>query len=126
MATSLNSVLLAEMIKNKRNSTNLGLRETAEQIGSISASTLLRVENGNPPDLDTYFKICHWLNVPTDYFSENTEMKENTQKEAIALLRADKKLPKETANMLIEMINLAYGYLEGRQTQKQAKKNQSV
>jgi transcriptional regulator with XRE-family HTH domain len=83
---------------------------------------LLRVENANAPDLETYFKICNWLNVPTDYFSENAEIKENPQKEVIALLRADKKLPRETANMLADMINLAYGYLEGKQNQKQAEK----
>ena len=119
---SLNSALLAEMIRNKRESTNLGLREAAEQIGKFSASTLLRIENGNLPDLDTYFKICTWLNVPADYFYADNLKEENPHKKAIALLRADKKLPTKTANMLVEMINLAYGYLEGNEKSQKEKK----
>lgn len=112
---SLNSALLAEMIKSKRG--NRGLRETAVEIGSISAPTLSRIENGNLPDIDTYFKICKWLDVPTDYFAMKTNNKTEktsaeTKKEVIAHLRADKTLPQSTAEALIEMINLAYAKIE--------------
>ena len=112
---SLNSHLLAEMIKSKRG--NRGLRETATEIGGISAPTLSRIENGNLPDIDTYFRICKWLDVPTDYFSMNANKKTkigstDTKKEVIAHLRADKTLPQSTAEALIEMINLAYAKIE--------------
>lgn len=108
---SLNSALLAEMIKAKRGKS--GLRETATEIGSISAPTLSRIENGNLPDIDTYFRICKWLDVPTDYFAmkanKDSEKKStDTKQEVIAHLRADKTLPPSTAQALIEMINLAY------------------
>lgn len=107
---SLNSALLADMIKAKRG--NRGLRETAQEIGGVSAPTLSRIENGNLPDIDTYFRICKWLDVPTDYFTaeaKNTSKKiGSTKKEVIAHLRADKTLPPSTAEALIEMINLAY------------------
>ncbi|MBL7767502.1 helix-turn-helix domain-containing protein [Flavihumibacter sp. UBA7668] len=108
---SLNSALLAEMIKSKRGKS--GLRETAAEIGGISAPTLSRIENGNLPDIDTYFRICKWLDVPTDYFAiktnKNFEKKSSdTKQEVIAHLRADKTLPPSTAQALIEMINLAY------------------
>jgi transcriptional regulator with XRE-family HTH domain len=108
---SLNSVLLAEMIKSKRGKS--GLRETATEIGGISAPTLSRIENGNLPDIDTYFRICKWLDVPTDYFAmkanKKTEKKSSeTKQEIVAHLRADKTLPPATAEALIEMINLAY------------------
>jgi transcriptional regulator with XRE-family HTH domain len=108
---SLNSALLAEMVKSKRGKS--GLRETAAAIGGISAPTLSRIENGNLPDIDTYFRICKWLDVPTDYFAVKTHKKKEeksseTKQEIIAHLRADKTLPPSTAEALIEMINLAY------------------
>jgi transcriptional regulator with XRE-family HTH domain len=39
------------------------LRETAKEIG-IGPATLMRVESGRIPDLETFGKICKWL--PTD------------------------------------------------------------
>jgi transcriptional regulator with XRE-family HTH domain len=40
----------------------VGIRETAKSIG-VSPATLSRVERGHMPDLDTFGKICRWLNV---------------------------------------------------------------
>jgi transcriptional regulator with XRE-family HTH domain len=111
---SLNSTLLSEMIKSKRG--NRGLREVAKEIGNLSAPTLSRIENGNLPDIDTYFKICKWLDVPTDYFTASSKKGKTSsapaKKEVIAHLRADKTLPQSTAEALIKMINLAYAELE--------------
>lgn len=39
-----------------------GIRETAKEIG-ISHATLSRVERGFLPDLETFSKVCRWLNV---------------------------------------------------------------
>lgn len=111
--TELNSTLLAEMIKSKRG--NRGLREAAKEIGGVSAPTLSRIENGNLPDIDTYFRLCQWLDVPSDFFSvKNTAKSQapSSKKEVIAHLRADKTLPQSTAEALIEMINLAYAKID--------------
>lgn len=40
----------------------MGVRAAAKEIG-ISPATLSRVERGNVPDLDTFRKICGWLEV---------------------------------------------------------------
>ena len=101
------------MIKSKRG--NRGLRDTAKEIGT-SSPTLSRIENGNLPDIDTYLKICTWLDVPSDYFNKKATQKETknssaNKKQVIAHLRADKNLPPNTAEALIEMINLAYAKL---------------
>lgn len=40
----------------------MGIREAAKEIG-ISHSTLSRVERGFLPDLETFGKICKWLDV---------------------------------------------------------------
>jgi len=40
----------------------MGIREAAKLVG-ISSATLSRVERGHMPDLETFRKICRWLNV---------------------------------------------------------------
>ena len=106
MSSSLDTKKFSSMIKSKRG--KKGLRALANDIG-ISASTLSRVEQGNLPDIDTYLKLCDWLEVSSEYFvigKENSEM--NSYKGVIAHLRADKTLPPTTSEALIQMINLAY------------------
>lgn len=105
MSSILDTKKLSEMIKSKRGS--IGLRKLASQIG-ISASTLSRVEQGNLPDIDTYIKLCDWLDVSTDFFKNDKDNNINVKGGVIAHLRADKTLPSETAEALIQMINLAY------------------
>ena len=107
MSATLNTKKLAEMVKSKRN--KRGLRETAKEIGNISASTLSRIEQENLPDVETFIKLCDWLEVSPEYFKYSDTSKENQKgKEIIAHLRADKNLKPETANSLIKMIELAY------------------
>lgn len=105
MSYSLDTQKLSEMIKSKRGSK--GLRLLASEIG-VSASTLSRVEQGNLPDIDTYLRLCEWLEVSTDFFTNSNSNLENVQEGVIAHLRADKTLPPATAEALIQMINLAY------------------
>jgi transcriptional regulator with XRE-family HTH domain len=97
---------LSKMIKQKRG--DRGLREVAKQVG-ISLSTLSRVENGNLPDIDSYMKLCKWLEVSVDFFTAAPQKNvESTKQLVVANLRADKTLPKEISEALIKMINLAY------------------
>ena len=44
-----------------------GVRAAAKDIG-ISPATLSRIENGHIPDLDTFAKICAWLEVDPAQF----------------------------------------------------------
>lgn len=47
---------------------NIGLREAALEIG-ISAATLSRVECNRSIDLETFAKLCTWLEkTPNDFF----------------------------------------------------------
>lgn len=45
------------------------LRDVAEETG-ISAATLSRIEREMMPDLETYIKLCRWLDVPLETFVE--------------------------------------------------------
>jgi hypothetical protein len=53
-------------------------------------------------------KLCKWLDVSPNFFTDNDSTLSNSKSGVIAHLRADKTLPSETAEALIQMINLAY------------------
>lgn len=108
MATTLNSDLLAGMIKEKRG--KRGLREISLEIGGVSPATLSRIEQGKIPDVDTFIKLCKWLETSTDTFivdHSNSELKSNKE-HIVAHLRAEKELEPSTIQMLLKMIEMAY------------------
>lgn len=107
MSKSLDTNKLADLLRSKRGSK--GLRLIASEIGGVSASTLSRIEQGNLPDIETFLRICDWLEVTPDFFTKNEAMNGKPSKnQVIAHLRADRTLPPATAEALIQMINLAY------------------
>lgn len=110
MSTALNTDLLATMLKTKRGRT--GLRAVAEEMGDVSVATLSRIEQGKVPDVDTFIKICKWLDVPTDTFvvrsNEEVVSTQSNQQTVVAHLRADRELDPDTIQMLVKLVNLAY------------------
>jgi len=109
MKSTLNSELLASMIKTKRGTK--GLRDTATEIGDISAATLSRVEQGNLPDVETFIRLCKWLGVSTDTFvtaSINQEIKVTEREKLLFQLRSSKELDKDTISAMVTMIDLAF------------------
>ena len=99
------------MLKVKR--AGRGLRQAAEEIGGVSASTLSRIEQGNVPDLETFMRICKWLGVSADEFRQNALDCESADlpepAEVIeAHLRADRTLPPDAIDALAQMIRFAY------------------
>lgn len=108
MQTTLNTELLAGMLKEKRGTR--GLRTVADEIGNVSFATLSRIEQGKIPDVDTFIRICKWLEVPTDTFIVGTQKQKtiSTKDQVVAHLRAERELSKDTVNMLIKMIDMAY------------------
>lgn len=106
----LNTELLASMLKAKRG--KVGLRAVAEQIDGVSVATLSRIEQGKIPDVDTFIKICRWLDVPTDTFVLKTDQEADSQPDnqqtIVAHLRAERELDSETVQMLVKLVNLAY------------------
>lgn len=114
MSHKIDTLKLSNMIKSKRGKT--GLRETAGQIG-ISAPTLSRIEQGNLPDIETYVKICEWLNVSSDHFT-TIKHDNNTKDVVIASLRAEKTLSQETVESLVNFINLAFNQVKDNSSSK--------
>lgn len=109
MKSTLNTKLLASMLKSKRG--DKGLRETAEEIGSVSLATLSRVEKGNLPDVETFITLCKWLGVSTETFVESgSGVKETlTDKEKIVYqLRSSRELDSKTVDAMITMVDMAF------------------
>ena len=87
------------------------LRDTVQEIGGISPSTLSRIEQGHVPDVETFIKVCQWLEEPTETFvlsSNDTAHHDFSQQKIIAHLRAQKTLKPRTVEMLVKVIELAY------------------
>jgi transcriptional regulator with XRE-family HTH domain len=105
------------MIKTKRG--KMGLRDTAIEISNetgktISAATLSRIEQGNLPDVETFIKLCQWLNVSTDEFVATPgPKKEITEKDKIVYqLRSSQELDSDSINAMVAMVDLAFGKLK--------------
>jgi len=56
---------LGVLVREKRGQKKL--RETAKEMG-IGPATLMRVENGRVPDIETFGKICRWLQIDPGSF----------------------------------------------------------
>jgi transcriptional regulator with XRE-family HTH domain len=110
---------LATMVRNKRG--NRGLREVSKEIGGVSPSTISRVENEKMPDMDTFLKLCDWLQVSVTEFihDDNATGPSTTPSENIEIqLRADKNLDPATANALAAIVRAAYRELAQRPEQE--------
>ena len=105
---------LAALVRTKRG--KRGLRETTQEIGGISISTLSRVEQGKIPDLVTFLRLCRWLGVSSEQFvsegapvdKQEPALAASTPEMIVAHLRADRTLDPHTAEALSTMIRLAY------------------
>src|SRR5689334_8318966 len=105
------------LIKAKRKTSGLGVREAAAKCG-ISAATMSRLERGgNPqlPDASTLTKLAEWLDVRVGDLLKHKESgvespePQNNMPEFVEVhLRADKNLSPETAEALAKMFKQLY------------------
>ncbi|MFB3921974.1 MAG: helix-turn-helix domain-containing protein [Terriglobia bacterium] len=107
----VNLLRLGKLVRERRG--DRGIRVVAFEIG-VSPATLSRVERGKLPDLDTFTKICEWLEVDP---AEMLEMKKGiaTRKEGqpnsdvvvAAHLRADPTQDPDAAQDIAQLIMAA-------------------
>jgi transcriptional regulator with XRE-family HTH domain len=91
------------------------LREAAREIG-ISAATLMRVESGRIPDVETFGRICNWLKKDPAAFlgmKQHPEATKSLREKGPPVLtvsahfRADHTPKPETVNALAQMVLIA-------------------
>lgn len=101
---------LGALVKTRRGQRRL--REVAAEIG-IGAATLMRIENGRIPDVATFGKICHWLDVDPGTFlgfpQKHAPQREGTSPTVTlsAHLKADPAPNPDTVRALAQMLLLA-------------------
>lgn len=102
---------LGALVRKKRGEQKL--REAAQQIG-IGPATLMRVENGRIPDIETFGKLCRWMGIDPGGFlgfdSDESQRAQSTSDAPISLsahLRTDRTPVPATVNALAKMILLA-------------------
>lgn len=113
MPSNVDIQKFSAMVKDKRG--DMGLREMAKKIGNISPSTLSRIEKGKIPDLETFVKICQWLDVSPEEFvpgfsgqSIDNQFKDKPTSEIIAFhLRSDQAMSHDLVEALITMVKAA-------------------
>jgi transcriptional regulator with XRE-family HTH domain len=103
---------LGALVRKKRGQRKL--RETAKEIG-IGPATLMRVENGRIPDIETFGKLCHWLDIEPGSFlgfesasrPSSNVTHDDSPISLSAHFRADRTPEPGTVNALAKMILLA-------------------
>lgn len=89
-----------------------GVRAAAADVG-VSSATLSRVENGHMPDLETFAKICRWLDRDPREFLGLGETEVETP-QAVVHFRKKKTVAADTAVALGELILAAQNAIRAR------------
>lgn len=99
---------LGRRILEKRGAT--GIRAVANEIG-ISPATLSRVERGKLPDLETFQKICRWLDVnPGEILG--VKATKTPREETQVHFRKRPAISEDTASALAKMVLAAQRAME--------------
>lgn len=113
MYYELDSHKLATVIRQQR--AGRGLREVADELGDVSASSVCRLEAGKSPDMMVFLRVCRWLRVPPAEFFRSVAGSEEESSPAthahgriISLIRSDAELAPVTANVLTALVTAAY------------------
>lgn len=104
---------LARLLKAKRGSR--GVRAAALDAG-VSPATYSRVENGHMPDLETFAKLCTWLQRdPKEFLGMESEGTETERPAAVVHFKKRKTVSMETAKALGELILAAEKAIRARE-----------
>jgi transcriptional regulator with XRE-family HTH domain len=103
---------LGRLLAAKRGSR--GVRAAAADAG-VSSATFSRVENGHMPDLQTFAKLCQWLERdPREFLGMDSGEDTNAAPRAVVHFKKKKTVKVETANALGELILAAQRAIRAR------------
>jgi transcriptional regulator with XRE-family HTH domain len=90
-----------------------GVRAAAVDAG-VSPATLSRVENGHMPDLETFAKLCRWIDRdPREFLGMDTN-DSSERPGAVVHFRKKKTVKQDTAKALGELILAAQRAMRAR------------
>jgi transcriptional regulator with XRE-family HTH domain len=91
-----------------------GVRAAALE-AEVSSSTYSRVENGHMPDLETFAKLCRWLERdPADFLGLERSKGDAPTAKAVVHFKKRKTVKAETAKALGELILAAQRAIRAR------------
>lgn len=90
-----------------------GVRAAAAE-AQVSSATFSRVENGHMPDLETFAKLCRWLDRDPREFLGMNPGDTSTRPNAVVHFKKKKTVKPETAVALGELILAAQGAIRAR------------
>lgn len=93
----------------------LGIRAAAAEVG-VGPATLSRIENGQMPDLQTFVRVCRWLELdPADFLGLRfAAQPANEDRSAVVHFRKQRTVSRETATSLGELILAAQRAAQAR------------
>jgi transcriptional regulator with XRE-family HTH domain len=104
---------LGRLLAAKRGSR--GVRAAALDAG-ISSATFSRVENGHMPDLETFAKLCIWLQRdPKEFLGFPSQESDAERPAAVVHFKKKKTVSMETAKALGELILAAQKAIRARE-----------
>lgn len=87
-------------------------KEVAEEAG-VNASTLSRIGGGANPDVDGLVSLLSWAHLKAESFIPGYEdRKSEPIAEITALLRADPRLNKQSAKLMVDIVVNTYNSLK--------------
>lgn len=113
MKHSFNTERFVSCLRSKRG--NRTLRDIAlEMDGTVSISTLSRIERGSVPDMATLFALCDWLGIAAPNFI-STDFDAGLPNQAITavdrirlILLSSKRFAPDVATALITLVDKLY------------------
>lgn len=91
-----------------------GVRAAALEAG-VSSATFSRVENGHMPDLETFAKLCKWLERdPREFLGMESAEPSTTSPSAVVHFKKKRTVTMDTAKALGELILAAQAAIRAR------------
>jgi transcriptional regulator with XRE-family HTH domain len=91
-----------------------GVRAAAAE-AEVSSATFSRVENGHMPDLETFAKLCRWLERdPREFLGLDQVVASNPTPSAVVHFKKKRTIKAETAVALGELILAAQNAMRAR------------
>lgn len=104
-----------------RRSKDIPWKKVAEKSG-VSASTLTRMGQGKRPDVDSLAALATWSSIDVSKFyrdEKSNNESPSTLSEITALLRADRNIQGQDAEMMERMISSLYEDMRKRRGEKE-------
>jgi transcriptional regulator with XRE-family HTH domain len=100
---------LVGALDSERKARGVSWRQLAKEAG-VSPSTLTRMQQGKPPDRNTFTALTNWLGIPAERFysgQATAEKSEDPLAVISTLLRGKKKMNSKAMTALQELVNAA-------------------